>query len=457
MQQIISFDDYFSVEYLKTCFKEKLKGRKGGGRDRMDPDKYIEKYPNTYLLISEKCLNGNYKFSTYNEKLVSKGRNKIPRVISIPGVRDRLTLVALNKYLQAALLKNERPRTANELVRSVQNYHIKNSEKPIRYIKTDFSAFYDNIDRKVLLSILYKYSLDNRALDLISKAIEIPTKAGGKNDPEVINEYGIPQGLAISNILSDLYLRDFDKMAKSTADSYLRYVDDVLILNPYQEDPINTFDKFITDQHLHLSFHPDKTKEGILQEDSLDFLGYEFRHGKTYVRQANVTSFFNRIAKECVDFKKKFENPLLRPEYLKEDDEFINARIHRLNLSITGIKAKNKYYGWVHYYQQIDDVNLLSMIDRKIKNRFLRFIPKSKLSSLKSLTRTYYSILSGDVDKIIFNFDVNISISEKKAFLETYGYLDPNVNYDKNEIEFMYERRRDMTSKKMEAHIGIKS
>ncbi|MEZ9893527.1 RNA-dependent DNA polymerase, partial [Vibrio lentus] len=61
--------------------------------DKYDIDKEIE-------LIVDKVLNGRYKFSKYKEKLISKGANKLPRVISIPTVRDRIVIKALHLTLQ---------------------------------------------------------------------------------------------------------------------------------------------------------------------------------------------------------------------------------------------------------------------------------------------------------------------------------------------------------------------
>jgi retron-type reverse transcriptase len=39
----------------------------------------------------------NYKYSPYLEKLISKGRNKIPRITSIPTIKDRIVLVVLKE------------------------------------------------------------------------------------------------------------------------------------------------------------------------------------------------------------------------------------------------------------------------------------------------------------------------------------------------------------------------
>ena len=135
----------------------------------------------------------------------------------------------------------------------------------------------------------------------------------------------------------------------------------------------------------------------------------------------------------------------------------MNTRIELLNLSISGIKVQGKYFGWVHHYQQINDIGLLSMIDRKLHNTFLAFLPKAKRDKVKSLKRVYYAILSGKVDQEVFDYDKLTDIPQQMAYLVKLGKLDPDITYDNTEIFQMYTKHRDMMRKKMEAHIGKKS
>ncbi len=451
------FNRLFSERTFRKVFRERLQGRNGGGRDRITPDDYLLRHENEFKTIPEKCRKGIFTFSSYNERLIMKGRGKFPRVISVPTVRDRLVLAILNKYLQLTLSKKDWSRSANERVRSVQNFKVRSSGRSTEYIKTDFKAFYDNIDREVLIEILSKKGIDRRAFRLIEEAINTPTKSGGKDEIGELPDYGVPQGLAISNILSDIYLKEFDEYASSLSEGYIRYVDDILFLCPKYKNTIERLEEFIKSKRLNLSFHPDKTVSGILGMDKLDFLGYEFKDDLTSVRRSNVTSFFNRLAKECVNFKRQYKNKGLRAAYLYDDGVFMDTRIALLNLSLTGIKVQGKYYGWMHHYQQIDDVGLLSMIDRKLCNSFLSFLPKEKRVMVKSLKRIYYVILSGRVDKEVFDYDNLTTPADQRAYLTKLGKLDPEIGYEDKEIRQMYIQHRDRMRKKMEAHIGKKS
>ena len=83
-----------------------------------------------------------------------------------------------------------------------------------QFLKTDIKGFYENIDHSILLEILKTKIKDKRVISLIEKAIKTPTFSSSfpKREREnIINHKGIPQGLAISNILAEIYLSDMDE------------------------------------------------------------------------------------------------------------------------------------------------------------------------------------------------------------------------------------------------------
>ena len=95
-----TFQDFFSTEYLNQYFQKNLIMRNGGGRDGMAPTVFWNKYQKQIPIIAKKCREGNYHFAIYNEQLILKGRDKLPRVISIPtcltkrcAPQNRLTII----------------------------------------------------------------------------------------------------------------------------------------------------------------------------------------------------------------------------------------------------------------------------------------------------------------------------------------------------------------------------
>lgn len=202
----MNFEHFFTEDNFNSYFREKLAGRSGGGVDRLSPDKFYEHYGSQIYMLVNACLEDKYRFTKYNERLILKGRNKFPRVISIPTIKDRLVLGVLNKYLQYMMPERVLHNPVNKLINIIQDYRNKNRFRPIKYLKTDFSGFYDNIDHNRLWELLETKNLDSRAIKLIKDAVKTPT-INPKSSILEIPEKGIPQGLAISNILSSLYAK----------------------------------------------------------------------------------------------------------------------------------------------------------------------------------------------------------------------------------------------------------
>ncbi|MGT8951184.1 RNA-directed DNA polymerase [Escherichia coli] len=101
----------------------------------------------------------------------------------------------------------------------------------------------------------------------------MPTVSGSTGSKGVPNNTrGVPQGLAISNILAEISLSDFDNEINKMHDIwYMRYVDDILILT--QKDQATKIASHIIDklQSLNLNPHPlneenSKSKVGSLDE-----------------------------------------------------------------------------------------------------------------------------------------------------------------------------------------------
>ena len=75
---------YPELRYFTRFFNDKLKLKKGGGLDGLTPTTFWKHYAKELDDIASRCLNGTYKFSAYKEKLILKGKDNFPRVLSVP-------------------------------------------------------------------------------------------------------------------------------------------------------------------------------------------------------------------------------------------------------------------------------------------------------------------------------------------------------------------------------------
>ncbi len=95
--------------------------------------------------------------------------------------------------------------------------------------RADIKKFFDNVDRDILSNILKRKVTDERALPLLSEAIEL---AAGRLSLDWPGQKGLPIGNLTSQILANVYLNEFDFYVKHTLEikKYLRYGDDFMFV-----------------------------------------------------------------------------------------------------------------------------------------------------------------------------------------------------------------------------------
>ncbi|HBX3807935.1 TPA: reverse transcriptase, partial [Klebsiella pneumoniae] len=136
------FKKSFSEKNLLKIYKERIKESGAIGIDRVRPSKLDTTIKDEVKFISEKVMSGNYKFTAYKEKLISKGANSNPRQISIPTARDRITLRALCECL-TGIYPDSRLRLPHKVIDSLKVALA--SGLYSEYAKIDLRTFYPSI------------------------------------------------------------------------------------------------------------------------------------------------------------------------------------------------------------------------------------------------------------------------------------------------------------------------
>lgn len=451
--------EFFNESYLKDYFDRNIRRKKGGGRDHLSPDKFIEKYGKDLGSIAEKCLNGTYRFSYYNEKLVLKSRKKLPRMLSIPSMRDRLVLGVLNEYLSLVYSDCVNHEVPNSLMSKVIN-KMNETKGEVTFLRTDFHDFYGTIYIKMLMNMLSSRISDENIKMLIYRAVTTPTVSGNKPHNTIRKpKIGIPQGLAISNILASIYMHSFDiEFGQQNAGLYIRYVDDILFLNPKTPTLKARMLKDISKRNLRLRLSPEKCKSGIVGKDKFDFIGYVvIDKNHVFIRERNVTSFLTRVASMTTHCIEGLDKPYLRPQFIKKDEDFIGYYIEEFNQLISGFKYGRHLYGWLPYFQAITDVSSLYGMDRVIRNRIFKNLPTEVSSHVNSLVDTYYAIHRQAGGSLVKDYDALVTISEKKSLLARRGRIDTNRSYTDEQIEQYFDSYMDFIKNRSEQNIGVTS
>ncbi|MCP5348243.1 MAG: reverse transcriptase domain-containing protein [Gammaproteobacteria bacterium] len=417
------FNKHFSEEQLKNIFSEHIVYSRAVGIDNLDQYSFRAQLDEQIEILSRKARLGNYRFTKYKLKLISKGRNKYPREISIPTVRDRIALRSLCDFLDEIYSGTIEFQLPQLVIREVKNDLI--DEKYDACIKLDVTNFYPSIKHKELIKRLGRKIRDPKIKSLISSAISSPTVSISK-ETDVPALRGVPQGLAVSNILAAIYLLNIDKNLKAIKEiKYYRYVDDVLIFcdsSNAKEIAAIVIRMF---RKIGLTIHdpekvPEKSSIGPINA-GFDYLGYKFYDNIVTVRPASV----DRLKQSLVSIFTSYK-------YSKQKS--VDFLLWRLNLRVTGCIYEQKSKGWLFFFAEINDEALLHSLDHYIKKLALRFnvsiTPKKFVRAYKELCHRKYKT------HYIPNFDKYDLEQKKNVLAEYFGVSIESLEDERIEFEF---------------------
>jgi len=212
-------------------------------------------------------------------------------------------------YDNYACRKGKGTHGAVERLRSFTRKVTANETRRAWFAQLDIRAFFPSIDRGVLLSLVLS-RLQNEELRWLSEILILhdPTidpvstcsPKKWKNIPAHKSLFSVPsgKGLPIGNLTSqffaNVYLNSLDQFVKHTLKVrwYMRYVDDLVLLDPDRHilqdwtEEIGTFLK----NTLKLELHPNRR---IIRpvSNGIDFVGYIVRPSHLYIRK--------RVAEKC--------------------------------------------------------------------------------------------------------------------------------------------------------------
>ncbi len=422
------FEHHFSESNLKSLYQDLIVLSTATGIDNLNQKSFWPTINDQVRIISNKALRGTYKFTKYKLKLISKGRGKAPREISIPTIRDRIALRAICNFLVEQYKDSVNFELPQYMVKKAKD-EIQ-SKKYDGFIKLDVSNFYPTIKHKELLGRLRRKIRNPEILNFIERAIQTPTVS--KSSPiDKTPTLGIPQGLSISNVLAAIYLLNIDKkLSGDTNIAYHRYVDDVFILCKYQNVQNITDDAIKMFRKIGLKIHtPKKESEKSITGkigENFDYLGYQFEGDLISPRPASI----EKLKESLVSIFTGYKHSKIKS---------VDFLLWRLNLRITGCVFQNKSKGWMFFFSEINNETILHNLDRHISKLADRFDVKV---TPKRFVRTYYEIKHAKYKtNYIPNFD-KYSLEQMKNVLVTYFNKDISTLNDE-EVEYEFRKRID--------------
>lgn len=141
-------------------------------------------------------------------------------------------------------------------------------------LKVDIRHFFDEIEWRILKGILAK---DIREEDVLFLIEENAKSVMLEDSGELVEKRrGIYQGSGISPILSNIYMMEFDQWLAGKEGYYVRYSDDMILLEDKKERLLEIFGEIKGKlQQLGLQVNESKTC-CVSLEEGVDLLGYHF-------------------------------------------------------------------------------------------------------------------------------------------------------------------------------------
>lgn len=420
------FNKHLSEDNLKRIFVEHIVYSGATGIDNLDQYAFRAQLDDQITILSRKMMAGTYNFTKYKLKLVSKGRDKVPREISIPTIRDRVAMRAMCDFLTESYDGVVEFNLPQKLIKRVKLDLASGVYTGV--IKLDVSNFYPSIKHNELRRRLGQKIRSDDIKNVLFSAITSPTVSISKST-DMPSTRGVPQGLSISNILAAIYLLNIDKYFKALPNiKYYRYVDDVMIFCEFSNAQDIAADVRKRFGRIGLEMYdptkrPDKSTIAQLGEP-FNYLGYQFSDSIISARSGSVERLKHSLVSIFTSYK-----------YSKQKSkEFL---LWRLNLRITGCIFDSKAKGWLFFFSEINDEKLLHILDHfvvKLTRRFnVNIQPKKFVRTFKELSHRKYET------EYIPNFD-EYTLMQMKKVLSDYFKVDVS-KLTKVEIEFEFNKR----------------
>lgn len=439
----------FAPSRLKFLFESEIAPSTIRGLDRVSAARFRKDLSVEANTIADRVLEGTYRFTPYREVLRLRGATRTPRRLAVATVRDRLVLYTLKELLHEAF-----PDAVNRIVPNRHIREISGFVPPLvdkAFVKTDIQSFYDSIDQRCLLELLAPF-IPPAFLRLIERAIRNPILPTGDRHARKLTplSVGVPQGLAISNILAEIFLMSVDVAMSTITLDYRRYVDDVLMfVEPGQELAARgeLEGRLAT---LGLTLNSDKSHHGKSTE-GFDYLGYHLRLPTITVKEANIHRQINRIAALLTAHTRSTDPRITKLSPVKSRHLLINE----LNDRITGAIADHRRYGWLFYFSEITDITLLFRLDRIVTSLWNRIRGEPRPTELKRFVRAYHEVQFNARGGYIHDYRQYDSELAMREFLETRELDEKAQDLPAREVLIRFRRAMRKNLGRLEADVGF--
>jgi RNA-directed DNA polymerase len=328
--QFTSLAHLITVEALKEAWRS-LKKRRSAGIDGVTAQEYERNLEENLQDLHRRLVSMKYRAQPVKRVYVSKGDGTW-RPIGIPAVEDKIVQAAVRRVLEAIYEQDFyefsygfRPgRSAHQALGVLDEAIFRGK---VNYVlDADISAFFDSMDRTVLMELLRRRIKDRSILRLIAKWLHAGVLEDGVR---LYPETGSPQGAVISPLLANAYLHYvLDEWVEEVVrprmrgEMYLvRYADDAIFCFQYRDDAervvqalegrLATFGLRLNPEKTRLiefgRFAEEQARRRGRRPETFDFLGFTHicgrsRNGKFTVKRKTAAKRLRRSMRRVTEW-----------------------------------------------------------------------------------------------------------------------------------------------------------
>jgi RNA-directed DNA polymerase len=215
---------------LTMACQEVISNKGAGGVDGMQVEELKQYLAQHRQRLAQQIRNCQYHAQPIRGKEIPKGNGKF-RLLGIPTVVERMLQQTVLRVISLEY----------EMVFSNYSYGfrtkrniIQATSKSLSYINSgyqniveiDLKQFFDKVDHKLLLQLLYRKIKCKATMCLIRRWLRAPLEKDGKL---IKRRLGIPQGSPISPLLANIVLHELDAEMEKRNLRFVRYADDFSI------------------------------------------------------------------------------------------------------------------------------------------------------------------------------------------------------------------------------------
>jgi RNA-directed DNA polymerase len=441
-----------TIQYLKRAWKLlNTSNKKSTGLSKLSIKDFEANLNKNIQALSKSLIKGTFKFSQVKGVALAK-KNKGYRPLLISEVNDRIVHKALALKVEAKVARTYRIRNkcsfAYQKKRSIQDAILKMAsyyqQGYTHILEADIQSFFPTVNKSMLLKDLYGKLPDDSLNHLLQGSLnqELGSMVDLKkrdlkiyHDIFVSAEEGIPQGNALSPLLANVFLSQFDQRMIKENIKMIRYADDFIIMCKTKKDAEVAYLIAVNELEtkLGLKLYPLKpiaaTGEKISRilkpaETQFSFLSVKFDGKNCTVSDKKIISIINKL-KDLSSLKALKEN--------YPDQTF--------GLLQVLVKVRNAIEGWIAAYSFLDIEHQILELDKHVNitlfeifNEFGFALSRSKADKIRTQRRVKIDIVKGLTLVQNSNVKSGLNVKQRKSTgipscMETYKKSKGSVTF----------------------------